>query len=621
MSEYLAPGVYIEEVSFRAKTIEGVSTSTAGFVGPTRTGPIRGEPEIITSFAEFERVYGGLEDLVFGEERRTNFVAHAARAFFEEGGRRLYVMRVYNGTGGAAEARSIRAADPPADDPLPLRARFPGRAGDLRITFTLRLSDNLLVAELIDGGPAVRPAVRSIQRHDTVVVVIPGDPATGTLHDVDQDAEGWLLVPTGGDPPRPVSALNPATQQVHLVTVDVTIERPSERPRRPQQRYELPQVYEGFALHPRHGRALTATFTDHPANRLQALTVPFALSPAATITSGAALATQLLTAEVLAGLADPRAEHSQRYTLTGGSDGALPELGTYAGEASEVNNVKTGLTAFEDLEEISIIAAPGYSFGYAGGGRQRINAIQNLLIAHCERMRYRVAVLDAPDQQSVGTVGTYRGAIDSTHAALYYPWVRIFDPLSEAELDLPPSGFVAGIYARNDVENGVHKAPANEVVRMAIGFETLLSQGQQEILNPAGVNCLRFFEGRGYRVWGARTISSDPEWKYLNVRRYFAYLQRSIERGTQWAVFENNSDPLWANVRRTVEDFLFNEWRNERLMGRKPEEAFFVRCDRTTMTQNDIDNGRMICLIGVAPVRPAEFVIFRIGQWTADRRA
>jgi phage tail sheath protein FI len=194
----------------------------------------------------------------------------------------------------------------------------------------------------------------------------------------------------------------------------------------------------------------------------------------------------------------------------------------------------------------------------------------------------------------------------------------VYDSVSRSERDLPPSGFVAGIYARNDVERGVHKAPANEVVNLAIGFEVMLNQGQQEVLNPDGVNCFRFFEGRGYRLWGARTISSDPEWKYVNVRRYFAYLERSIERGTQWVVFEPNSSELWSKVRRTVEDFLYNEWANRRLMGTKPEQAYFVRCDRSTMTQNDIDNGRLVCLIGVAPIKPAEFVIFRIGQWTGD---
>ena len=186
---------------------------------------------------------------------------------------------------------------------------------------------------------------------------------------------------------------------------------------------------------------------------------------------------------------------------------------------------------------------------------------------------------------------------------------------------LPPSGFVSGIYARNDAERGVHKAPANEVVRLASNFEFLINQRQQEALNPEGVNCLRFFEGRGFRVWGARTASSDPEWKYVNVRRYFAFLERSIEKGTQWSVFEPNGPRLWANIQRTVEDFLYNEFVSNHLAGRKPAEAFFVRCDETTMTQNDRDNGRLICLIGVAPLRPAEFVIFRIGQKTADARA
>ena len=214
----------------------------------------------------------------------------------------------------------------------------------------------------------------------------------------------------------------------------------------------------------------------------------------------------------------------------------------------------------------------------------------------------------------------FRALYDSSHAAFYYPWVRVMDPLTGQENVYPRSGFVAGIYARNDVERAVYKAPANEVVRLALGFETMVTKGQQEVLNPEGVNCFRFFEGRGMRLWGARTMSSDPEWKYVNVRRYFCYLERSIDRGTQWAVFEPNGERLWANVRRTVEDFLLNEWQNGALLGDKPERAYFVKCDRSTMTQNDLDNGRLVCLVGVAALKPAEFVIFRIGQWTADRK-
>ncbi|MGH7862580.1 MAG: phage tail sheath family protein, partial [Candidatus Dormibacteraceae bacterium] len=256
---------------------------------------------------------------------------------------------------------------------------------------------------------------------------------------------------------------------------------------------------------------------------------------------------------------------------------------------------------------------------------ERAQSVVQCLIVHCQiRMRYRVAVLDSPDNEVVSDVMAYRGQMDSTHAALYYPWITVLDPLDpdgRREIDLPPSGYVAGIYARSDALYGVVKAPANEVVLGAINFETLLNKAQQDILNPLGINCFRFFEDRGYRLWGARTISSDPDWKYISVRRYFAYLEHSIDKGTQWAVFENNGDALWANVQQTVSDFLFNEWRNGALLGAKPEQAFFVRCDRSTMTQNDLDNGRLICLVGVAVVKPAEFVIFRIGQWTADSNA
>jgi phage tail sheath protein FI len=304
-------------------------------------------------------------------------------------------------------------------------------------------------------------------------------------------------------------------------------------------------------------------------------------------------------------------------SLTGGNDGARPTAGEYEGVEEPG---KTGLKIFEDIEDISIVAAPGSTFGYENGYRADANTIINLLIGHASRMRYRIAVLDSGNAQSISQVRAQRARFDSTYAALYYPWVRVLDPVTRKEINLPPSGFVAGIYARNDINRAVYKAPANEVVNLALGFEKLLNKSQQDVLNPEGINCFRFFEGRGFRLWGARTISSDPEWKYVNLRRYFAYLEHSIDKGTQWAVFEPNGEALWGNVRRTIEDFMLNEWQMGALLGDKPEKAFFVKCDRSTMTQNDLDNGRLVCLIGLAPLRPAEFVIFRIGQWTADRK-
>jgi len=322
-------------------------------------------------------------------------------------------------------------------------------------------------------------------------------------------------------------------------------------------------------------------------------------------------------------LLDPQSTDVDRsidIVLTSGNDGGRPGADEYEGQADPATTTKTGLKSFEDIDELSIIAAPGSTFGYNDGFRDDASTIFGLLIAHAEKMRYRIAVLDSGDGQSIADVRALRAKLDSTYAALYYPWVTILDPVTRKEINLPPSGFVSGIYARNDITRAVYKAPANEVVNLAINFETVLNKAQQDVLNPLGINCFRFFEDRGFRLWGARTISSDPEWKYVNLRRYFAYLEHSIDKGTQWAVFEPNGELLWANVRRTISDFLLNEWTNNALLGDKPESAYFVRCDRSTMTQNDIDNGRMVCLIGVAALRPAEFVIFRIGQWTADHK-
>ena len=411
--------------------------------------------------------------------------------------------------------------------------------------------------------------------------------------------------------------------QLRVVTLTVTVF--------PADGDGLPSVWSGLALDPAHTLdgspdSLTARFGTRPSSLAQARTLPITVTAGGDVVSGLDVLQALLDSSpgLLANLSDPLASEAERsieILLEGGNDGARPGAGEYEGSADDTTSIKTGLKSFEDIEDISIVAAPGSTYGMENGYRADAAQIANLLISHASRMRYRIAVLDSGDGQSVAQVRAMRGKIDSTYAALYYPWVRVLDPVTRAEINLPPSGFVAGIYARNDVERAVYKAPANEVVNLAIGFETLLNKSQQDVLNPEGINCFRFFEGRGFRLWGARTVSSDPEWKYVNIRRYFAYLERSIDKGTQWAVFEPNGEHLWGIVRRTVEDFLFSEWQSGALLGDKPEKAFFVRCDRSTMTQNDLDNGRLVCLVGVAPLKPAEFVIFRIGQWTADRKA
>ena len=283
----------------------------------------------------------------------------------------------------------------------------------------------------------------------------------------------------------------------------------------------------------------------------------------------------------------------------------------------KAGDCQKALKCFEASEEISIVAAPGSTFGCEHGGEAA--PIAKALIEHAERMRYRLAVLDSGPGQSIEDVRAMRAGLTSAIAALYYPWVRVKDPMNARELSLPPSGFVAGIYARADLARGTHKPPANEIVTLAVGLDQNITEASLTVLNAESINCIRAFGPRDFRVWGGRTLSADPEWKYVNVRRLFIYLEASIDKGTQWAVFEPNAEPLWAKIRRTVEDFLMTEWRSGSLPGSRPEEAFVVKCDRSTMTQADIDEGRLICVVGVAAVRPAEFVIFRIGQWTADR--
>lgn len=275
-----------------------------------------------------------------------------------------------------------------------------------------------------------------------------------------------------------------------------------------------------------------------------------------------------------------------------------------------------GLAALHDLEDISVIAAPGAAADKAIGLE-----VMKALAANVEKHRYRFAVLDTPPGLSINDARAFRQLFDASRAALYFPWVKTADPLSKSRrgrIALPPSGFVAGVYAQVDGRRGVHKAPANEVIRSAVGFERSLSSGEVGVLTGDHINALRSMPGRGHRIWGARTLSSDPEWKYVNIRRYLSYLQKSIHRGTQWMVFEPNDEPLWTEVRRAVEDFLYAEFRNGCFAGASTRETYFVRCGRKTMTQHDIDNGRLICEIGVAMTRPAEFVVFRIGQKTAD---
>jgi uncharacterized protein len=267
---------------------------------------------------------------------------------------------------------------------------------------------------------------------------------------------------------------------------------------------------------------------------------------------------------------------------------------------------RTGIQALEDVSNISICIVPG----------MWSTTIQAALINHCESLRYRFAILDPNDGLTIDQIIAFREPLDTKFAALYYPWLQVLDPSVVRNVNVAPSGHMAGIFAQTDNDRGVFKAPANVEIGLIKRIAQEVNKREQDLLNPIGINALRFFPERGNRVWGARTLSSESAWKYINVKRLFIYVEASIDVGTQWVVFEPNDEPLWARIRQTITDFLTTTWLSGALQGTTAAEAFFVRCDKTTMTQDDIDNGRLICVIGIAPVKPAEFVIFRIQQFT-----
>lgn len=551
MPEYLAPGVYVEETSYRAKTISGVSTTTAGFIGPARVGPVASH-QLVTSLTDFERFFGDGAALTIGNEASVNYLWHAARAFFEEGGKRLVIARLFQPTDSTDPFCGHAFAD---IAPITLRARYPGTGGNARVTLILSLGtgSNPTSPDIVWNAAAQR---------------------------FEQRAAGS---PAGSSP---------------SVLAEVTITRGA--------------VTDGAAslsLDPAHPRSLFAVLAQKVAAADAAL--PIILTVAAGKTGldvlNALFAANPALKSALANAASNRAARSLSIDLTGGNDGLPLDLATY----------DDGLKRLEAAEDVSAVAAPGST---AQDGPLAKDVAQ-ALITHADKVGFRLAIIDSVRGHELTQARNFRATFDSSYGAFYYPWIKVIDPApaaAGASLLLPPSGFVAGIFARNDVERSVAKAPANEVVRLAIGFELLINKGQQDVLNPEGINCFRFFEGRGNRLYGGRTMSSDPEWKYVNVRRYFSYLEKSISVGLEWCVFEPNDEALWTRARAVTETFLFAEWRAGNLLGLKATEAFFVMCDRTTMTQADIDAGHLICLIGVAPIKPAEFILFRVGQKTAS---
>jgi hypothetical protein len=743
MPEYLAPGVYVEEIEMGPKPIEGVGTSTAGFLGQTERGPTG--PRLLTSFADFERLYGGFAQYAEGGPLEGTFLAYGVDGFFRNGGKRCYLGRVtadervgtvtldstsasetlvvtpaavdfgdvVDGTKAEQTLTVTNHGDPYADNPEititdvtldaadPFSTDFtgpmtiaPGGSEEIVVTFeanggtpTVNLDFQTISGTVtaptvaLDGNGvsvsddtlAVAPPtlnfgnqVVGYTRTRTVTLRNLGDPTPAAGHATITIPEtGISLTDAGGGTSDPDA-------------YDVAVPEPIELG--PGESTELevsftPDDTAGFndaQIDIAHGAGHTVALQGTGVNGTDALfatavgpgawgenvsltvgpsgngkpdlfklTVRYWTNPVATAADlgdarRASLSGAPTREEVYDNLsASESSPNYYRDVVNGAStlvevevrstsrplDGTrflafspsgvapdpatTPNLNHYEGNPADPPGERTGLAGFADVDEINFVVAPD---------EEQIDGLTDALATHCTNMGDRFAVLQAG--RNADRPGSLRPPVDSTYAAFYYPWIKILDPATNVEKLVPPGGHVAGIYARSDVERGVHKAPANEVVRGVRELQFPVTKGIQDVLNPRGVNCIRAFPARGIRLWGARTTSSDPLWKYVNVRRLFLFIEESIDEGTQWVVFEPNNEKLWARVRDTVTNFLTTVWRDGALMGTTPEEAFFVKCDRSTMTQDDIDNGRLIVVVGVAPTKPAEFVIIRIAQWT-----
>lgn len=560
MAEYLSPGVYVEEYDNSPRSIEGVGTSTAGFVGMAVKGKVLGAPSLVTNYASFTRQFGGyLNEFAFGEYR---YLASSVEQFFANGGTRCFVARVIAQDAAAAFVKQ---------GIMEIRAANEGIWGNrIQVNLTTVKKKKMQLIARKDEKVYEAKSISGFMEGDYVTVGTEYNRIV-TIFDNTVTFESEFVTEVVD------KELVPGTV-VYLVETDV------------QVRYnEESEVYTGLSFN--------MASRDYIARKLDKSTlISVTVAPMPTVSN---------PVEAVLG----EGKESGSISLSEGKDGTLEKVnaGTYIGEDRGPGK-RTGIKAFSENNLISMLAVPGIT----------MPDVLVSLVAHCENTASRFAVIDMPkDVSNTKEMIEYREMIDSTYAAMYHPWVQNYDRSTQKAEYFPPSGSVMGIYARTDITRGVHKAPANETV-MCSGLNINFSKGEQDILNPAGVNLIRSMPGQGIRVWGARTASSNSAFKYVNVRRLFIYVEESIKANTNWVVFEPNDVSLWTRVSITISSFLNTLWRSGMLSGSSPEESYFVEIGNSTMTQDDISNGRLICNIGIAPSRPAEFVIFRVTQFTSE---
>lgn len=607
MPEYLAPGVFVEEIDSGSKPIEGVGVSTAAFVGFAKSGEFN-KPTFITSWMDFCRIFGEDDESILP-------------ALSEELG--IESAKILQ-----AKRQSKKPLLTFAEESLKKADEGRKRAGVASNGHCANLGEFTKKYKIVPGlepymeGSYLAYSVKGFFDNGGNKAYIVRVPRQKDLELFDRAPSAKALAPVpatadlGGIRVRALTAGKAGND----VKVEVTH---GEQP--DQFRLKFSKGDKSEELPAKKGEFFTPS------------TVAGAKGSFAEVT------------EVMT----QTRPDAKLYDLLGGADATdtktlakLPfenELERLKDKTEDLlgdSSDRRGAMGIAFLEDVNFICMPDLmagvferqSIGNELGPevcvldekrRQYIMGLQRQLVDFCEGLNDRMAILDPlPNLEPQEMRDSIKGVFSCDHgqAAMYYPWVRVEDKLhrkEKATLLVPPCGHIAGVWARTAVEKGIHKAPANEALRGIVGMEREVSKFEQEILNPDGINCIRTFPASGIRVWGARTLAttSNPSWRYVNVRQIFNYLGRSIDRGMQWVVFEPNDPDLWGRVRRNISAFLWTCWKEGMLFGTVPEEAFYVKCDAETNPQEMIDLGRLYVEIGVNPVKPAEFVIIRMGQW------
>ena len=578
MAEYFSPGVYVEEYDNAPRSVEGVGTSTGGFVGLAEKGPTKGAPLLVTNFKSFTKQFGGfLSEYTHGDYR---YLANAVEQFFLNGGTRCYVSRVAPEDATCASKKS---------GILTVTAANEGKWGNrIQITLKTVTKKKMQLLESIGKNIYRAKSVEGFREGD--VVEFNGEyNRIAMIYDEQVTFENKFKA-------DPVDADMIPKNFVKLVTFDM------------QVRYNE-DVENFFDL------TLNSASPAYVASRLASsklVKVEAKAVKEATVKTDKAEKSDEAPMKEIGNPVENilgKGITEGSFSLEGGTDGSIAKVnaGTFIGKDDGPEG-RTGIQSFLENDNVNIMAVPGVT----------IPEVIVALVAHCENTKSRFAVIDMPkDEYKTDALIQYRGLIDSTYAAMYHPWIQVFDRGSNKADFVPPSGAVMGVYSRTDISRGVHKAPANEPI-FCTGVKVNYTKDEQDILNPEGVNLIRAIPGEGIRIWGARTASQNSAFKYVNIRRLFIYVMESIKASTNWVVFEPNDSTLWQRVSLTITSFLDGLWRTGMLTGGSPGEAYFVEIGPSTMSLDDIKNGRLICNIGIAPSRPAEFVIFRLTQHTSE---